>query len=373
MTNQPRSPRRNSSSDVEYWTSSYALPGVAAVNAATLEAEGWSGMGIVDSQCTSGDTFVAATVASVATSVLRLGTSVTNSITRHPATLASAAAALQEESGGRFVLGIGRGDSALAHLGLAPAPVAQFERFLERLQGYLAGDDVPFDLATDAVGGLRSVESLGLAGAPDASRLRWLERNATQPKVPVDVAATGPRMIKIAARLGDAITLGVGVDDDRVAWAIDLARQTREAAGLDPDTLGIGAYVPLMIDDDRVAAREALRGHVGSYARFSVMQNGTAGPIARSQSASLAAVKQSYDMRAHFKHGSPQSQAVTTEVFDAFSIAGPSDYCLDRLGKLYEMGIRRFQLMGPGAGAPDSLVADWRARIVAEILPASVN
>ncbi|WP_072802621.1 LLM class flavin-dependent oxidoreductase [Rhodococcoides yunnanense] len=270
---------------MEYWTSSYATPGFAAGYAATLEAEGWSGTGIVDSQCTSGDTVVAATLATVATSRLRIGTSVTNSVTRHPAVLASAAAALQAESGGRFVLGIGRGDSALAHIGLAPAPLAQFERFLERLQMYLAGDDVPFDLDTDMVGGLRSVESLGMTGAPEVSRLRWLGVVPPQPKVPVDVAATGPKMIGIAARLADAITLGVGVDRDRVAWAIDLARRTREAAGSDPSKLLIGAYVPLMVDDDRDAAREALRGHVGSYARFSVMQKGSGGPVAQSQSA----------------------------------------------------------------------------------------
>ncbi len=56
-------------------------------------------------------------------------------------------------------------------------------------------------------------------------------------------------------------------------------------------------------------------------------------------------------MRSHFKHGSPQGQAATTEVLDAFSIAGPADYCLERLGQLYDMGVRRFQLMGPGVGA----------------------
>ena len=132
-------------------------------------ARGGPGIGIVDSQCLSGDTYVALAMAAAATSTLRLATAVTNTATRHPAAAASAAASVQAESGGRFVLGIGRGDSALAHLGLAPAPVAQFEHYLQRLQGYLRRDEVPFDLATDTLGGLRSSDIARDARRSDAS------------------------------------------------------------------------------------------------------------------------------------------------------------------------------------------------------------
>ena len=83
-------------------------------------------MGIVDSQCLSGDPYIAAAMAGAATTTLKVATAVTNSATRHPAVAATAAASVQAETGGRFVLGIGRGDSALAYLGMAPAPVAQF-------------------------------------------------------------------------------------------------------------------------------------------------------------------------------------------------------------------------------------------------------
>ena len=41
-----------------------------------------------------------------------------------------------------MVLGIGRGDSALAHLGRAPARLAWFERYLANLQAYLRGDAI---------------------------------------------------------------------------------------------------------------------------------------------------------------------------------------------------------------------------------------
>src|SRR5690606_25245995 len=132
---------------------------------------------------------------------------------------------------------------------------------------------------------LRSSDTLGMSGGPTASRLKWL-RDAN-PKVPVDVAASGPKVIEIAARVADAVTFAVGVDPDRLGWAIDTARAARTAAGLDPAAFGLGTYVPMFVHDDRDVAREMLRGSIGSYARFSVMHGTVAGPVAESQRDSL--------------------------------------------------------------------------------------
>ena len=56
-----------------------------------------------------------------------------------PAALANVAATVQETSGGRFVLGIGRGDTALFHLGLqADAGRPRSSRSVTDLQTYLA-------------------------------------------------------------------------------------------------------------------------------------------------------------------------------------------------------------------------------------------
>lgn len=354
--------------DAELWTSAVGTPGAAARRAAALEAEGWTGMGIVDSQCLSGDTYVASALAAAATSRLKIATAVTNSATRHPAVAATAAATVQAESGGRFVLGIGRGDSALAYIGLAPAPPAQFEHHVQRLQAYLRGEEVPFDMETDAVNGLRSSDTLHMDSAPTSSRLRWMRGD--QVKVPVDVAASGPKVIEIAARHADAVTFAVGVHPQRLGWAIGHAREARAAAGLDPASLKLGTYVPLAIDDDRARARELLRGGVGSYARFSVMHGSVAGAVDERQRDTLTAVHRAYDMHAHFSHGSRQSQQLTDEVIDAFAIAGPLSYCVERLTELHEMGLRRFFLMGPGRGVDADAARAWHQRLVEHLLPA---
>ena len=61
---------------------------------------------------------------------LGLGTGVTNSATRVAAATANSITSVHRVSNGRAVLGIGRGDSALAHLGRAPARLRQFERYV---------------------------------------------------------------------------------------------------------------------------------------------------------------------------------------------------------------------------------------------------
>src|SRR5213592_4751951 len=108
----------------EVWTTGIAWPGAVERAAARAEGAGFDGLAVVDSQNLAGDPWVGLALAARETERLRLGTAVTN----------------QVASAGRFVLGIGRGDSALAHLGRAPAPVETFERYLAVLQAYLRGD-----------------------------------------------------------------------------------------------------------------------------------------------------------------------------------------------------------------------------------------
>ena len=346
---------------VEVWTSGVGLPRSTVRQAKQAEDEGWDGLGLVDSQNLAGDPFVELALAAGATTTLQLATAVTNPVTRHPAVMATAIATVQGESGGRAVLGIGRGDSALAHLGLSPAPVPVFERFLVRLQGYLRGEEVAFDVDTDGRGEVRSSSALGMAGGPTSSRLRWLR--SQQAKVPVDVAATGPKVIAAGARHAERLTFAVGVAPERISWAVDLARSVR------PD-VELGAYVPMLVHPDRTEARKLIAGAVGSYARFSVMHGTVAGPVPDEQRERLEAVHDAYDMGAHFSHGSPQSKELDDGVIDAFGIAGPPGYCVEKILELESLGIRRVFVMGTGIGLDREEAMASRARLVSEVLPA---
>ena len=344
----------------EFWTFGRGVPGSddpavfdSVQQAQRAEELGFDGIIYVDSQNLAGDCYVAMGLAARATTRLKLGTGVTNSYTRHPAVTASAIASVQAESRGRAYLGIGRGDSALAHLGLAPHAVGPFERYLEQLQGYLRGDDVPFDEG--------DVEALGLADTPEASRIRWLRAGE---KVPVDVAATGPRVIAAAARHADRVSLSVGADPERIRWGMDVARAAREEAGLAAE-IPFAAYVPLVVDEDAELAMEIGAASLSLFARFSNMYGEIVGPATEQQRAVLTAVHDAYDMHSHGRAGSAQAAAVTAEFGRDFGIFGPPDHCVQRLGELIELGIDKFFLVGspidpsvPASGASERFVAE---------------
>ena len=73
------------------------------------------------------DPYPLLTVMALNTTRMRLGTCVTNPATREPSVTASSLATLNEISGGRMVLGIGRGDSARRVMGKPPTTLARLE------------------------------------------------------------------------------------------------------------------------------------------------------------------------------------------------------------------------------------------------------
>lgn len=345
---------RTSADSLEFWTTSMGFPTTSAKAATRAEADGWDGMLVPDSQNLTGDPYVALALAAQATSRIGLGTGVTNPMTRIPAVTASSIATVQEESGGRAVLGIGRGDSALAHIGLAPVPVAQFEHYVRQVQTYLRGEDVPFEEPAPEQTGRVPLDRLKLGSAPSASRLRWL-RYGRQHKVPVYVAASGPRVISTAAVVADGIILAVGTDIGRLKWAVSLARHARTDAGLDPDALHLGAMVPIAVNSDAEVARASIRGSLATYARFSVMHGRSQGPTDGAQDESLRRLHGVYDMNTHARIG-PQTAAVSDEIVESFSIAGPASYCVDRLAEIAELGITRIHC---SFGRPVNLKDDY--------------
>ena len=349
---------------VEVWTMGVGRPtsddpavfdGVK--QAVSAEQLGYDGIVYVDSQNLAPDCYVSMALAAHATTRIQLGTGVTNSYTRHAAITASAIGAIQAESRGRAHLGIGRGDSALAHLGLAPHAVGPFERYLKDLQAYLRGEEVPFEQS--------DVDALGMADTPVASRIGYIP--AMGPKVPVDVAATGPRVIAAAARHADRISFNVGADVERTRWGMDVAREARVEAGLTPD-IPFAAYLPLVVHDDPEEAMRIGAGQVSLFARFSTMYGTVLGPASDAQREVFGAIHENYDMHEHGRPGSAQAESITTEFERGFGVFGPPDYCVQRLAELVELGIDRFILRGSPLD-PANPDTESSERFVRDVVP----
>ena len=323
--------------------------GTVVAQAQRAESLGWDGITFTDSQNLIGDPFVGVALAAAATEQLRFATGVTNAFTRHPAALANVAVTVQETSGGRFVLGIGRGDTALFHLGRKPEPVDRFAASLRDLQAYLAGD------------------TLDCNGRP--SRLQFLDR-CRQPKVPLDLAVSGPRMIELGARVAERVTLAVGADPDRVAWALDLARKTAADAGRDPAEISFGAYVTVGCHPDLDAARGLIGGAVAAFAHFSSMPGSTGAGLAEGDRAIVAEVGRRYDSNEHLSNKAAHTGALTPEFVDRFAVVGAPDACARRLHDLAALGLERFVITGASFRADRDHVRTSEELLTGELLPA---
>lgn len=331
-------------SDLEFWRAGGPLDTTSAEAAKQVEDDGWDGQMFMDSQSLSGDPYVAMGAWALATERLKLSTGVTNPLTRHPAVTAASAAMVQSISGGRAVLGIGRGDSAPAYLGYAPVSLAAFDRTLRDLQDLLGGRDIAFDAhVPDAA----SAESLALRHRPASARLEWLPPDL--PKVPLDVAATGPKVIAMAAAIAERVTFSVGAMPERLRWALENARRARAQQGLTDEGIRYGAQVIVVCDHDAAAARAVAARVVVPLARFQVVQGAPVGPLQGDDEHNFSMIRANYDMT---HHGATQSDAklsgavLTDDFVERFAIVGPPSHCVERLVELVELGITRFMIVG---------------------------
>src|SRR3990172_2094480 len=139
---------------------------------------------------------------------LRFGPLVTNPGVREWSVAASMFATLAEQSGGRFEMGLGRGDSSRRVLGKKPMTIANMVAFAHAVKSMYRGDKVEYD-GTE-------VEFPWASG---------YELNAW-------VAAYGPRGLKAAGENGDGLVIQLG-DPWLVDWFSGQAKAAGEAAGRD--------------------------------------------------------------------------------------------------------------------------------------------
>jgi 5,10-methylenetetrahydromethanopterin reductase len=338
---------------VEIWAGPmFAWAGSIGETARRIEDLGFDGMGFADTQIIYYDPYVAMGAAARTTRRLRLRTMVSTPVTRHPSVMAAAIATVQQESEGRAVLGLGRGDSAAALIGERAFRSEAFERYILQVQGYLRGEEVLLD------NGCRS-------------RSDWIGRDRNLPKVPVDVAATGPRVIAAGARVAEGVSFSIGADPDRMAWAVNCARTARRQARLDPSALRLGAFVPVFVHPDAAYARELIKGSIAPIARFSAMSPAASEGIRNEEDRAIVKeIGRIYDMASHGHAEAGHTGVITDSFVDRWAAAGPADYCIERLVELVKVGLDSIVIGLSTRGLDNAEVEQAWTRFAKEVMPA---
>jgi 5,10-methylenetetrahydromethanopterin reductase len=353
---------------VEFWRAmdgglrtSHTRPADVAAFSREAEADGWDGLGMADSQCLYGESYVRITAAAIATERIALSFTCSNPVTRHPSIAASAIAAVNELAPGRIRFGIGRGDSAIGQIGGAPASVNTLERYTAVVRRYLHGEEV----LHEAIAAWRitaDVTSLDVGHTPPYSQLKWID--PALPTVPVDVFASGPRVLGVAGRVADRVVVSAGADVERIRWAIQQARSARADAGLDPTSLEVMALFQVGVSDDLARARDRVADLVAATGRFMSLNGRVDGPTSASSHEVLTNIGRNYDMTRHATRGD-HVQTLTDEFIDSFAVIGPPTRCVERILEIVELGVTSF-MIGPSLVRGD----DGYDELVDDVLPA---
>jgi 5,10-methylenetetrahydromethanopterin reductase len=271
----------------------------AVATAQTAERLGFNRVGVWDSPSLVRETWVTLSAMAMKTSKIRLGTWVTNPVTRHPVVTASAAAALDELAPGRVVLGVGTGHTGL----MGGAPVA-----LNALQGFVSA----------------------LRDALRDGRCRWNDQRWQLPwqgvRVPILMSAHGQRSLRVAARVADGIIIGLGVSPDIVEKCLALVREECESAGRRVDDLEIWWVAPWYVDSVPGRARASAAWHTAVMAHH-LWRGGTKDKwVPPDLVPFIDKVGSAYELSSH--GGVPES--VRQDYTELVQSLGISDYLLDR-------------------------------------------
>ena len=281
------------------------------------ERAGYARAWIVDSQMLWEDVWVYMTRGLDATERIQLGVAVSNPLTRHYSVSASAAATLARLHPGRVILGLGRGDSAVRTLGLKQIATRKMAEIVPRLRSLMAGDEVDLD------------------GTP--VRIRWASEH-----VPLLMAATGPRNLRLAGALADIAMLQVGVHPAGVRWAIEQVRAGAEEAGRDPDEVEVALFCGMWVSDDIDQARAESRWAAACAANHlgDVMSRVPDHGLPEELTRLVQARTQAYDYyEGHLDSSAEHTGWLTPELIDDFAIAGPAERCLERIRELERIGV----------------------------------
>lgn len=215
--------------------------------AAACEREGLHSIALADSPLIARELYISCAACLQATRSLRVMTAVTNPLTRHPSVTASAMMSLSEMAPGRVALGIATGDSAAWGVGLKPAKIAELRAYIVALQSLLREETAAWNGHT--------------------FRSYWDGRQRDS-AVPVYVACSGPKVLRMAVDAADGIIPAMGYAPENIAHVKNLVEDACREVGRDPATFDVWWYADVTFAP---SADDAMAQDLGSDSQWLVV------------------------------------------------------------------------------------------------------
>jgi probable F420-dependent oxidoreductase len=272
------------------------------------------------------DGFSAAAAVGIATESIRIGTAIVPVYTRPPALIAMSALTAQQASGGRFCLGLGASSPVIIErwMGLSyDRPVERIRETVAAVEKALAGEKVDVAGETITVRGFK------------------LEHPAAT-RVPIFLAALGPRMLALADEIADGVALFLAAEEG-----------VRIAAKEAPSCELVERLI-CFIDEDPDDARNMARWMLGPY----LAVPGYNAFIARQ---GFEDVAERFARSWAEGDRKAAAAAITDDLVEALFVIGTAAECRERIQSFRDAGLDAPVLMPISQRGPDAVRAALEA------------
>jgi 5,10-methylenetetrahydromethanopterin reductase len=296
--------------------------------AKVTEELGYSHIWVGDSHLIWREAYVNMAAIALSTTKIKLGTGVTNPLTRHPSVVASAYATLEEYAPGRTIVGIGLGDSSVETMGMKPAKLSYFEKTMTQMRELLDGKEVPLE----------------------TGKIHLL--HPCKNKVPIYIAASGPKMLELSGRIADGIIVLVGVADEYIAHARERIAAGAQAAGRRPEDINLVLWVPCAVSDT-ASAKDAVKAHVAR-----VVAHPLPYVLDPNEQKVLEEIRKTYDYYHHMDQQANHAEVIPDWLVDKFAIAGSVAECRAQIERIKKTGIQQIAIIpysAPGGGREETI------------------
>lgn len=266
------------------------------------EQHGYDRFGVWDSPALFREPWTTLASAARDTERIRLGTWVTNPLSRHPLVTAACAATVDDLAPGRVYVGIGAGGTGAWHLGYQTAKLAELEAYVLAVRGLLE------------------------TGAADWHRhaltLPWAGRR----RIPIVMGAHAPRSLRLAGRIADGVVVGLGIAPEVVSGSLELLAAGAAEAGRAVEELEVWFTSFWWVDERPGKARADGAWSATAFA-LHFADSGIEGKfIPEELKAPLLEIGKAYDLQTHGRP-SEEQKAQYVELADRL---GVGDYLRSR-------------------------------------------
>lgn len=264
------------------------------------------------------DAFVALAAVANATQRINLATGIVNVYSRSPAAIAMAAATLEELSHGRTILGLGSSGAGVVerwHGQRFEQPFTRLRESVTIIRQILSGGPVNLE------GKVFHVSDFRLAVRPPSR------------KIPIYLAALGPKMLRLAGEIADGVLLYL-CPLPKIQDAIAEVQKGAEHAKRSSANPDVAAFLPTVISERAEQARLNVAkviayyvGGMGTYYHRTVSDSGFKAEADK--------------IRAAWQRGDrvTATKEVPQRLVDSVALTGTPDECRTRLEEFREAGL----------------------------------